>query len=51
VVSVEKRQVFDLPEIRLHVIDLSTATKQGKNLLDVVTRLFDGRGAWIPIST
>ncbi|MFD7447421.1 IS66 family transposase, partial [Streptomyces sp. NPDC059909] len=28
---------------------LSTAAKQGKNLLDVVTQLFDGRGAWIPI--
>jgi transposase len=27
---------------------LSTAAKQGKNLLDMVTRLFDGRGAWIP---
>jgi transposase len=27
---------------------LSTAAKQGKNLLDVVTRLFDGRGPWIP---
>lgn len=24
---------------------LSTAAKQGKNLLDMVTRLFDGRGA------
>ena len=29
---------------------LSTAAKQGKNLLDMVTRLFDGRGAWIPAS-
>lgn len=28
---------------------LSTAAKQGKNLLDVVTRLFDGRSAWIPV--
>ncbi len=28
---------------------LSTAAKHGKNPLDVVTRLFDGRGAWIPI--
>lgn len=28
---------------------LSTAAKQGKNLLDIVTRLFDGRGAWIPV--
>lgn len=27
---------------------LSTAAKQGKNLLDAITRLFDGRGAWIP---
>jgi transposase len=29
---------------------LSTAAKQGKNLLDAITRLFDGRGAWIPTS-
>jgi transposase len=28
---------------------LSTAAKQGKNLLDAITRLFDGRGAWIPV--
>ena len=27
---------------------LSTAAKQGRNLLDAITRLFDGRGAWIP---
>src|SRR5262249_58905260 len=27
---------------------LSTAAKQGHNLLDAITRLFDGRGAWIP---
>jgi hypothetical protein len=27
---------------------LSTATKHGRNLLDAITRLFDGRGAWIP---
>jgi transposase len=27
---------------------LSTAAKQGKNLLDAITRLFDGRGTWIP---
>ncbi|MGI5508692.1 IS66 family transposase [Streptomyces sp. CA-106131] len=27
---------------------LSTAAKQGKNLLDVVPRLFDGQGALIP---
>ncbi|MGI5144352.1 IS66 family transposase [Streptomyces sp. CA-106110] len=27
---------------------LSTAAKQGRNLLDTITRLFDGRGAWIP---
>jgi hypothetical protein len=27
---------------------LSTAAKQGRNLLDAVIRLFDGRGAWIP---
>ncbi|MFD4144602.1 IS66 family transposase [Streptomyces sp. NPDC058572] len=30
---------------------LSTAAKQGKNLLDAITRLFDGRGAWIPTPT
>ncbi|MFF7947711.1 IS66 family transposase [Streptomyces griseorubiginosus] len=30
---------------------LSTAAKQGKNLLDVTRRLFDGRGAWIPTPT
>jgi transposase len=30
---------------------LSTAAKQGKNLLDVTHRLFDGRGAWIPTPT
>jgi transposase len=30
---------------------LSTAAKQGKNLLDVTVRLFDGRGAWIPTPT
>jgi transposase len=27
---------------------ISTAAKQGRNLLDALTRLFDGRGAWIP---
>jgi transposase len=27
---------------------LSTAAKQGRNLLDTTTRLFDDRGAWIP---
>jgi transposase len=30
---------------------LSTAAKQGRNLLDAITRLFDGRGAWIPTPT
>ncbi|MHA6757249.1 IS66 family transposase [Streptacidiphilus sp. PAMC 29251] len=30
---------------------LSTAAKQGRNLLDVTRRLFDGRGAWIPTPT
>jgi hypothetical protein len=30
---------------------LSTAAKHGRNLLDAVTRLFDGRGAWIPTPT
>ncbi|WUO09390.1 transposase [Streptomyces sp. NBC_00289] len=30
---------------------LSTATKQGKNLLDAIIRLFDDRGAWIPTPT
>ena len=29
---------------------LSTAAKQGRNLLDAITRLFDGRGAWLPTS-
>jgi transposase len=28
---------------------LSTAAKQGRNLLDAIRRLFDGRGAWIPV--
>jgi len=28
---------------------LATAAKQGKNLLDVTTQLFDGQGAWIPV--
>lgn len=27
---------------------LSTAAKQGRNLLDAITRLFDSRGVWIP---
>ncbi|WP_158516543.1 IS66 family transposase [Kitasatospora sp. MBT66] len=30
---------------------LSTAAKHGRNLLDDITRLFDGRGAWIPTPT
>ncbi|MEU3497582.1 transposase [Kitasatospora cineracea] len=27
---------------------LSTTAKQGRNLLDAITRVCDGRGAWIP---
>ncbi|MDH6579555.1 IS66 family transposase [Kitasatospora sp. MAP5-34] len=30
---------------------LSTAAKQGHNLLDAIARLFDPRGAWIPVPT
>ncbi|MFF3113459.1 hypothetical protein ACFVSN_30230 [Kitasatospora sp. NPDC057904] len=36
---------------RLAARYLSTATKQGHNLLDAIARLFDGRGAWIPAPT